>query len=280
MQLQSGLCVQVYKAIHSETNEEYVCKVLPVHKYREVLSAYWALGSHEHINEIEEILLGDTQAYVLFPAHHGDLHSYIRARRKLKEPEACRLFQQALSAVAYCHANGVVLRDLKLRKFVFKDAERTQLKLESLEDARVLDDESDDRLADKHGCPAYVSPEILTTTESYSGRAADMWSLGVILYTMLIGRYPFQDADATALFTKIRRGLYQIPDTISSRAKCLIRSLLRMDPGERLAAEDVLQHPWLSLAARPAPSHRPDTTRDKDQTVPQLDSLEDHFEFS
>ena len=62
------------------------------------------------------------------------------------------------------------------------------MKLESLEDAVVLEDYADDLLSDKHGCPAYVSPEILRTNTRYSGRAADMWGLGVMLYTMLVGR--------------------------------------------------------------------------------------------
>ena len=65
---------------------------------------------------------------------------------------------------------------------------RTHLKLESLEDAVILDNPSEDLLQDKRGCPAYVSPEILRANTTYSGKAADMWSLGVILYTMLIGR--------------------------------------------------------------------------------------------
>ena len=64
---------------------------------------------------------------------------------------------------------------------------RSTLRLESLEDAVVLESE-DDLLSDKHGCPAYVSPEILRTNSQYSGRAADMWGLGVMLYTMLVGR--------------------------------------------------------------------------------------------
>ena len=65
---------------------------------------------------------------------------------------------------------------------------RTEVKLESLEDAVVLEDYADDLLSDKHGCPAYVSPEILRSNTQYSGRSADMWGLGVMLYTMLVGR--------------------------------------------------------------------------------------------
>lgn len=60
-----------------------------------------------------------------------------------------------------------------------------ELELESLEDSVLVGEE--DMLEDKHGCPAYVAPEILTSS-SYSGRAADMWGLGVMLYTMLVGR--------------------------------------------------------------------------------------------
>ena len=76
--------------------------------------------------------------------------------------------------------------------------------LENLEDACVLTG-PDDSLWDKHACPAYVGPEILSSRASYSGKAADVWSLGVALFTMLAGHYPFQDSEPALLFGKIRR---------------------------------------------------------------------------
>lgn len=237
---------ETYKAVNWQNNEEYICKVFPITRYREILAAYWTVDCHGNLSAISEIILGETKAYVIFEKHYGDLHSYIRQRKRLKEEEACRLFEQIVSAVEHCHDSGVVLRDLKLRKFVFKNSERTELRLDGLEDARVLEDENNDRLADKHGCPAYVSPEILHSNQTYSGRAADIWSLGVMLYTMLVGRYPFHDSDPSALFGKIRRGQYNIPQMLSVKAKCLIRSLLRRDPAERLTAGDALQHPWIN----------------------------------
>lgn len=148
--------------------------------------------------------------------------------------------------------------DIFPRETVIKDNNdyfllfRTQLKLETLDDAVVLADPEDDLLGDKHGCPAYVSPEILATVNGrYSGRAADCWSLGVILYTMLVGRYPFHDTDPSLLFGKIRRGFFQVPSTLSPLAKCLIKSLLRKDPEERLTAEDLLASNWFELMSSP-----------------------------
>lgn len=258
-----------YKAVNWQNNEEYICKVFPITRYREILAAYWQVDCHENLSSISEIILGETKAYVIFEKHYGDLHSYVRQRKRLKEEEAHRLFEQIVSAVEYCHSNGIVLRDLKLRKFVFKNPERSELRLDGLEDARVLEDETNDRLADKHGCPAYVSPEILHSNETYSGRAADIWSLGVMLYTMLVGRYPFHDSDPSTLFSKIRKGQYNIPPMLSVKAKCLIKSLLRRDPDDRLTAGDALQHPWINGKQSPGFMTILDH-KNSDQTVPSV----------
>lgn len=260
----------MYRSVHVNTHEEFSCKVIPNERCRQSLTGHLRLDGQPHINQVEEVLMGETMSYVFFRRSYGDLHSYVRSKRRLREPEALRLFQQIASAVAACHEAGVVLRDLKLRKFVFEDPERTRLKLETLEDAVALDDPEYDLLSDKHGCPAYVSPEILTTTTGvrYSGRAADCWSLGVMLYTLLVGRYPFHDGDPGALFAKIRRGNFNVPESLSAQARCLVRSLLRRDPAERLTADEVLDHPWFRGSARRdgCLAGRGD---DGDQTVPE-----------
>ncbi|KAM7238562.1 hypothetical protein CapIbe_010082 [Capra ibex] len=235
----------VFRAVHLHSGEELVCKVFDISCYQESLAPCFCLSAHSNINQITEIILGETKAYVFFERSYGDMHSFVRTCKKLREEEAARLFYQIASAVAHCHDGGLVLRDLKLRKFIFKDEERTRVKLESLEDAYILRGD-DDSLSDKHGCPAYVSPEILNTNGSYSGKAADVWSLGVMLYTMLVGRYPFHDIEPSSLFSKIRRGQFNIPETLSPKAKCLIRSILRREPSERLTSQEILDHPWFS----------------------------------
>ncbi|XP_003215466.1 tribbles homolog 2 [Anolis carolinensis] len=234
-----------FRAVHLHSQEELVCKVFDIGCYQELLAPCFCLPPQDNINQITEIILGETKAYVFFERSYGDMHSFVRTCKKLKEEEAAKLFYQIASAVAHCHDGGLVLRDLKLRKFIFKDEERTRVKLESLEDAYILRG-NDDSLSDKHGCPAYVSPEILNTNGSYSGKAADVWSLGVMLYTMLVGRYPFHDIEPSSLFSKIRRGQFSIPETLSPKAKCLIRSILRREPSERLTSQEILDHPWFS----------------------------------
>lgn len=70
------------------------------------------------------MILGDTKAYVFFEKDFGDMHSYVRSCKRLREEEAARLFKQIVSAVAHCHQSAIVLGDLKLRKFVFSNEER------------------------------------------------------------------------------------------------------------------------------------------------------------
>lgn len=191
-------------------------------------------------------------AYVFFEPHFGDLHSYMKEKKRLEEAEAKHIFRQCVQAVMDCHDNGIIIRDIKLKKFVFLDKEKTRIGLANLEDCLILDnDVTDDYIKSQQGCPAYVSPEVLNSSQSsYSGRLSDSWSLGIILYTLLIGRYPFHHPTITNLFAKISRGRFQIPSSVplSLDAKLLLRSLIRVKPEERLYASEILSHSWLKLS--------------------------------
>ena len=150
---------------------------------------------------------------------------------------------------------------------------RTKLSLQHLDDAQVMP--ASGQLADKFCCPAYASPEMLQPG-SYSGQSADVWSLGVILYTLLVGHYPFSDSSRLHLFSKVSSGYYQVPDHVSELVRSLISSLLAYEPGSRVPAWAILVHPWFKhtadasftavLPAPPSASHIVST----EQTVPQL----------
>ncbi|CAK6447533.1 unnamed protein product [Pipistrellus nathusii] len=264
---------RAYRALHCPTGTEYTCQVYPACEGPKVLAPYARLPPHRHVARPAAVLAGARRLYAFFPRPRGHLHGLVRRRRRLPEPQAAALFGQMAAAVAHCHRHGLVLRDLKLRRFVFTDRERTQLALENLEDACVLTG-PDDSLCDKHACPAYVGPEILSSRASYSGKAADVWSLGVALFTMLAGRYPFQDSEPALLFRKIRRGTYALPRGLSAPARCLLRCLLRRDPAERLPASAILLHPWLRGNLAPPGTPRA-PLREADQVVPEAPGLEE-----
>uniref|UniRef100_A0AAZ3QVI0 Protein kinase domain-containing protein n=2 Tax=Oncorhynchus tshawytscha TaxID=74940 RepID=A0AAZ3QVI0_ONCTS len=259
---------ETYRAVHRVTEQEYTCKVFSMRRYQELIAPYARLLPHDNICRIAEVVMGEHSVYVFFQHNYGDMHSYVRACKRLQEEEAVRLFGQMAAAVAHCHEHGVVLRDLKLRKFVFVDQQRTKLVLQNLEDSCLLHGE-DDSLTDKHGCPAYVGPEILNSRHSYSGKAADVWSLGVVLYTMVVGRYPFQDVEPAALFSKIRRGAFTVPESLSVQAKSLVCCMLRKAPSERLEASELLFHPWLNCSNNTTPPNTHLNPRNcTDQVVP------------
>ncbi|CAF1008652.1 unnamed protein product [Brachionus calyciflorus] len=226
--------------------------------YMKKLEPYFIMdGASDKIYKFKEIILDSNlnssnsikNAYVFFDQHYGDLHSYMKEKKRLDETEAKHIYRQCVQAVLDCHENGIIIRDIKLKKFVFLDQEKTQLGLANLEDCLILDEEAtDDLIKSQQGCPAYVSPEVLNPSQtSYSGRLSDSWSLGIILYTLLIGRYPFHHPTITNMFAKIARGRFQIPPSISLslEAKLLLRSLIRVKPEERLLPSEILAHCWL-----------------------------------
>ena len=111
---------------------------------------------------------------------------------------------------------------------------RTSLSLHYLDDAQLMD--ASGLFSDRHGCPTYVCPE----------RAADLWSLGVIIYTLLVGHYPFLGTSTHNLFSKIRNGYYHVPSSVSQLARSVIGSLLMYDPSSRVPAWAILAHPWFT----------------------------------
>jgi len=184
--------------------------------------------------------------FVVFQQFHGDLHSFIKAKKRLSEDLAKQLFAQITSAVAHCHGHGIILRDLKLGKIMFANQKMTSVSIADLDGCRVIPFGRTPILNDAKGSPAYVAPEVLSF-KPYEGKAADVWGLGVILYVMLTGKYPFQDSVPMKLLRKIKEARFHIPGHLSESSTRLLRQLLSRNPIERPTAAEILKDAWLRL---------------------------------
>lgn len=144
-----------------------------------MLAAYHRLEeSTDFVSQVIEAILTPKTLYLIMPKHYGNVHSYLLEKRNLDEAEAANIFKQMVETVNQCHSKGIIIRDLKCGRFVFVDKSRSKIKLESLEDASLLMDTSNDNLEDKFGCVNYVSPEkaeTLKTNLRYPGKASDIW---------------------------------------------------------------------------------------------------------
>lgn len=163
---------------------------------------------------------------------------------------------------------------LRLIYFLYS-SHSTQIQYESLEGSIILNNPGDDVLYEKIGCPLYTAPELLTPNSTFQGKPADMWSLGVILFTMLLGQYPFNEKNGRSLFNNIRNHNVVIPNALSGNVRCLIRSLLRRNPEERLIADDIFFHPWMKSAPKTVPivDQKFDMMID-DHCVPDMPSMD------
>eukprot|EP01137_Pigoraptor_chileana_P017369 Opistho-2@75344 len=223
--------------------------------------------THPNIAKVLDVAQNDSGTLLVLEGLGIDLHTLLRQAGRFSEEQARSLFGQIASGVERCHAMNVVLRDIKLSKIYTSSASRGTVKIADLDRSCVLDT-PDQPMLDAHGSPAYVAPEMLTRAP-YSGQSADLWSLGVILHTMLTGAYPFNDTTPAGLFTKIKTCDYAIPATVSPAAAALIARLLSPNPQSRGTARDLVRHPWLCMPL-PVRLSSCATSEQDDQCVPDV----------
>ncbi|KAF9965035.1 hypothetical protein BGZ70_005527 [Mortierella alpina] len=192
----------------------------------------------------------------------GELFDQLLKKGYYTEGDAARLVREILLGVEYLHAMGIVHRDLKPENLLFHDkTEDSRLMITDFGLSKVLTS-GNDVLMTACGTPGYVAPEVLE--EIGHGKPVDMWSVGVIAYTLLCGYTPFWGEDQPALFENIIAGEYQYEEEywkdISPLAKSFIDSLLVTQASRRPTATQALSHPWFramldqNLAAPASPA--------------------------
>mmetsp|Transcript_29809 Transcript_29809/g.27292 ORF Transcript_29809/g.27292 Transcript_29809/m.27292 type:complete len:103 (+) Transcript_29809:1141-1449(+) len=96
------------------------------------------------------------------------------------------------------------------------------------------------------GTPSYMAPEIVSK-KNYKGHATDCWALGILLFTLLCGHFPFRGYDDRDLYAKIKKGKFDLPNHISPCAKNILHKMLKVNPEERYNVDQILMDEWLIL---------------------------------
>ncbi|CAL8078800.1 unnamed protein product [Calicophoron daubneyi] len=239
-------------ARHVFTGEKVAVKVIDKtklddiaqdHLFQEVVCM--KLVQHPNVVRLYEVIDTPTKLYLILElGDGGDLYDYIMKNgHGLSEKEAKRYFRQIVTAIAYCHKLHVVHRDLKPENVVFFE----KLGLVKLTDFGFSNRFTPGTNLDTAcGSLAYSAPEILLG-DPYDAPKVDIWSLGVILYMLVCGRLPFQEANDSETLTKIMDCEYSIPTYVPPDCAMLISRLLVRDPEKRASLDDILQAEWLRI---------------------------------
>ncbi len=173
---------------------------------------------HPYLIQLYEIFEDPTGIYlVIEEVENGELFDMIVKNKNLNENESARIYFQLIEAIEYIHLIKVVHRDLKPENILLDKDFNIKLIDFGLSNIYM----SNEKLQTACGSPCYAAPEMILG-EKYQAHKVDIWSSGVVLYTMLTGKLPFNSPQIQALYAKIIQGKYQVPQNISTLGKNLL----------------------------------------------------------
>ncbi|KAI1642419.1 calcium/calmodulin-dependent protein kinase 1 [Daldinia loculata] len=204
---------------------------------------------HPHIVRFVDWFESRDKWYIVTElATGGELFDRICEQGKFTEKDASQTIRQVLDAVSYLHDRNVVHRDLKPENLLYlsKDPD-SDLVLADFGIAKMLDTK-DEVLTTMAGSFGYAAPEVML--KKGHGKPVDMWSLGVITYTLLCGYSPFRSENLQDLIDECSNGKVVFHERywrdVSDDAKDFIMRLLQPNPEDRWSSKQALKHPWLS----------------------------------
>ena len=211
---------------------------------RKVMQEFNILRRTRHKNIVRLYESFETSSHIVFVMEvcgAGDLLTYVRRRRKLKEDVAKNMFKQVIEGLRYCHSKNILHRDIKLDNILLTS--EGDIKICDFGVSKLV--KPGEIMTEQCGTPAYIAPEVFEG-RGYEGYASDIWSAGVVLYAMLYGTVPFKASNMTELQKQITKGTVSLKDEISAEAISLVRGILEKDPAKRLSFDGILRHPWMS----------------------------------
>ena len=203
----------------------------------------------DHPNIIKTYEMYEDEKYVHIVMEEltgGDLFDHLIGRGQYTEAEAATLLKKIISAINHLHSLHICHRDIKPENFLYESPDHGA-------DVKLIDfglstKFGEDSMHTVVGTPYYVAPEVL---RGNYGKECDVWSLGVLLYVLLVGYPPFNGNSQQEIFKKIVFGEYDFNqrewEEVSLEARSLIVSMLFVNPRERATLDDVLSHEWFRI---------------------------------
>ena len=276
---------------HKKTGSIYVMKIL---KKNEIIKQKQVDHVYSEFNILSMLkhpfivqLLGynfEDPKYIYFILEYiqgGELFSLLRTRGSFPVEQTKFYIAHIITIFEYLHSKDIVYRDLKPENILIN--KNGYLKLTDFGFAKHLENEKTYTLC---GTPEYLAPEIILNKGH--GKAVDWWTLGILLYEMLVGIDPFSDDDPMKTYQKILKGKINFPKTINKDAKSLIKHLLTQDTSKRFGClkngvKDILNHRffenfdwknfvYLSMPAPYIPEIKSEDDTNKYEKYPESDT--------
>ncbi|NXP28121.1 PLK4 kinase, partial [Scytalopus superciliaris] len=252
--LGKGSFAGVYRAVSLKTGLEVAIKMIDkkamhkvgmVQRVQNEVKIHCQL-KHPSILELYNYFEDSNYVYLILEmCHNGEMSRYIKNRKKpFLEDEARHFLHQIITGMLYLHSHGILHRDLTLSNILLTNNMNVKIADFGLATQLKMPHEKHYTMC---GTPNYISPEI--ATRSPHGLESDVWSLGCMFYTLLIGKPPFDTDTVKNTLNKVVLADYEMPAFLSRQAQDLIHKLLRKNPADRLSLSSVLDHPFMSRSS-------------------------------
>jgi len=198
---------------------------------------------HPNIVKLYEVIETEKTLYLIMEyASGGEVFDYLVAHGRMKEKEARAKFRQIVSAVQYCHQKHIVHRDLKAENLLLDRDMNIKIADFGFSNEFTIGTKLDTFC----GSPPYAAPELFQG-KKYDGPEVDVWSLGVILYTLVSGSLPFDGQNLKELRERVLRGKYRIPFYMSTDCENILKKFLVLNPLKRATLETIMKDKWMNI---------------------------------
>lgn len=198
---------------------------------------------HPNIVKLYQVIETEKTLYLVMEyASGGEVFDYLVLHGRMKEKEARAKFRQIVSAVQYCHQKKIIHRDLKAENLLLDSEMNIKIADFGFSNEFVPGNKLDTFC----GSPPYAAPELFQG-KKYDGPEVDVWSLGVILYTLVSGSLPFDGSTLRELRERVLRGKYRIPFYMSTDCENLLKKFLVLNPSRRASLEVIMKDKWMNM---------------------------------